>query len=242
MISILITKNQALCINSVKTHQKTTVEKIVLFKLQKSLINILHDKDKIGIIFKRCFQKFSKTISISGEQVVVGIDDDLLFQDVITTEESLSNEDAWEYINWIANQRWGEHGNQYSTFAQNYTRTPNEYQLFSCSNNLINGIKNNLKEINAHPLWMGPFSEILLESDKNDKNIFIFDQGNSYLLAGRNKVGYKNSVIKYSGGKFHLLSSIIRGEEMMKICNNFETTIEFKCVDYLTKNKPTQLL
>ena len=80
MISILITKNQVLCINSVKTHQKTTVEKIVLFKLQKSLINILHDKDKIGIIFKRCFQKISKTISISGEQVVVGIDDDLLFQ------------------------------------------------------------------------------------------------------------------------------------------------------------------
>ena len=237
MISILITKNQALCINSVKTHRKTTVEKIVLFKLQKSLINILHDKDKIGIIFKRCFQKISKTIPISDEQVVVGIDDDLLFQDVITTEENLSNEDAWKYINWIANQRWGEHGSKYSTFAQNYTRTPNEYQLFSCSNNLINGIKNNLEEINAHPLWMGPFSEILLESDKNDKNIFIFDQGNSYLLVGRNKVGYKNSVIKYSGGKFHLLSSIIRGEEMMKVCNNFETTIEFKCVDYLTKNK-----
>ena len=237
MISILITKNQALCINSVKTHRKTTVEKIVLFKLQKSLINILRDKDKIGIIFKRCFQKISKTISISGEQVVVGIDDDLLFQDVITTEESLSNEDAWEYINWIAKQRWGEHGSQYFTFAQNYTRTPNEYQLFSCSNNLINGIKNNLKEINAHPLWMGPFSEILLESDKNDKNIFIFDQGKSYLLVVRNKDGYKNSVIKYSSGKFHLLSSIIRGEEMMKICNNSKNTIEFKCVDYLTKNK-----
>ena len=52
MISILITKNQALCINLVKTHQKTTVEKIVLFKLQKPLINFLHDKDKMGIIFK----------------------------------------------------------------------------------------------------------------------------------------------------------------------------------------------
>ena len=91
--------------------------------------------------------------------------------------------------------------------------------------------------MNAEPVWMGLFSEILLEGDKNSNNIFIFDLGKSYRVFHRDRHGYVSGIVRYTSGKFKIQSSIGRGQTLKSIFQELDKTVQVRCVDQLTKGK-----
>ena len=237
MINLILNNTHLLCAQSTKNPQGLKSTSLASHKFSRTLKEVSHDDRKLSSLLQTAFRSIAKSCSFPGDEVYVAVDDDLLYQDVLVSEKDFSKEDAWKYILWSAKQRWGEQHKQYSTFSQSYFEKPNEYQVISCPVNLINQMKIKIKDMNAEPVWMGLFSEILLEGDKNNKSIFIFDQGKSYRVFHRDRDGYVGGIIRFVSGEFKIQSSIGRRESLKRIYQELNKTIQFICVDQLPKSK-----
>ena len=237
MLNLILNNSHLLCAQSTKTPQGLIVTSLGFRKFSRTLKDVIHDDRKLSSLLQPAFRSIAKSCPFSGDKVYVALDDDLLYQDFLVSEEDFSTDDAWEYILWSAKQRWGDQHKQYSTFSQSYFEKQNEYQVISCPINLINQINKIIKEMNAEPVWMGLFSEILLEGDKNSNNIFIFDQGKSYRVFHRDRYGYVSGIVRFTSGKFKIQSSIGREQTLKSIFQELDKTVQIRCVDQLTKGK-----
>jgi len=237
MLNLILNNTHLLCAQSTKTPQGLIVTSLDFRKFSRTLKDVIHDDRKLSSLLQPAFRSIAKSCPFSGDKVYVALDDDLLYQDFLVSEEDFSTDDAWEYILWSAKQRWGDQYKQYSTFSQSYFEKQNEYQVISCPINLINQINKIIKEMNAEPVWMGLFSEILLEGDKNSNNIFIFDQGKSYRVFHRDRHGYVSGIVRFTSGKFKIQSSIGREQTLKSIFQELDKTVQVRCVDQLTKGK-----
>ena len=237
MLNLILNNTHLLCAQSTKTPQGLIITSLAFRKFSRTLKDVMHDDRKLSSLLQSALRSIAKSCPFSGDKVYVALDDDLLYQDVLVSEEDFSMDDAWEYILWSAKQRWGDQHKKYSTFSQSYFEKSNEYQVISCPINLINQIKKMIKEMKAEPVWMGLFSEILLEGEKNSNNIFIFDQGKSYRVFHRDRHGYVSGIVRFTSGKFKIQSSIGREQTLKSIFQELDKTVQVRCVDQLTKGK-----
>ena len=99
-------------------------------------------------------------LPIQDNRIAIAIDDNLLYHDKFTSDESLSKREIWEYLQWETKQKWGDLGKYYTSFAEVDSPNPNTLHSITCPSFLITEIKAILANKKADPIWAGPISTI----------------------------------------------------------------------------------
>ena len=105
-----------------------SLEDLKYIPLSKPIKEVLKSQNALHTDLKSAIDRFQ----LKDKEVVIAIDDDLLYHDKFTTEESISNKEIWDYIQWETKQKWGELGNYYTTFAEKDSSTSSILHCVTC--------------------------------------------------------------------------------------------------------------
>lgn len=139
--------------------------------LSKPIKEVLKSQNAIRTVIKEALDTFP----MQGNQVAIAIDDELLYHDKFTSDESLTKREIWDYIQWETKQKWGELGNYYTTFAEIDSPNPNVLHSITCPSFLITEIKAIITNLGGKPIWAGPVSTIYLENSQYRNAIYMTD-------------------------------------------------------------------
>jgi len=205
--------------------------------LSKSIKEVLKSQNTIRTVLKEALDK----LPLKGNQVVIAIDDDLLYHDTFSSDESLTKREIWDYIQWETKQKWGELGNYYTTFAEIDSPNPNVLHSITCPSFLVSEIKAIITNQGGKPIWAGPVSTIYLENKEYRNAVFMTDDDSfiKFFYSGRD--GYSEGKLRFIAGQPNVSVGIGDKDEQTNLFNLKNDSREFVTIDLISDTKNTYL-
>jgi len=205
--------------------------------LSKSIKEVLKSQNLIQTVLKEALVK----LPIKGNQVVIAVDDDLLYHDTFSSEESLTKREIWDYIQWETKQKWGELGNYYTTIAEIDSPNPNVMHSITCPSFLVSELKAIITNQGGKPTWAGPVSTIYLENSENRNAIYMTDDDSFIKFFYRGRDGYSEGKLRFVAGQPNVSVGIGDKEEQINLFNLKNDSREFVTIDLISDTKNTYL-
>ncbi len=206
--------------------------------LSKSIKEVLKSQNTIRTVLKEALDNFP----VSGNHVAIAIDDDLLYHDKFTSEESLTKREIWDYIQWEAKQKWGELGNYYTTFSEIDSPNPNVLHSITCPAFLVSEIKALVTNQSGKPIWAGPLSTIYLENSEYRNAIYMADDDDTYIkFFYRGRDGYNEGKLRFIAGQPNVTVGIGNKEEQTNLFSSPNDAMEIVTIDLISNTKNTYL-
>ncbi|MCJ7802527.1 MAG: hypothetical protein MUP82_09265, partial [Candidatus Marinimicrobia bacterium] len=205
--------------------------------LSKSIKEVLKSQNIIRTILKEALDNFP----VNGNHVVIAIDDDLLYHDKFTSEESLTKREIWDYIQWEAKQKWGELGNYYTTFAEIDSPNPNALHSITCPAFLVSEIKALITNKGGKPIWAGPLSTIYLENSEYRNAIYMREDDAYIKFFYRGRDGYSEGKLRFIAGQPNVTVGIGDKEEQNSLFSTPSDAREFVSIDLISDTKNAYL-
>ena len=101
MISIVISDTFLVCGVCTENEGEITLNNLKQIPYTEPINNLLYLEGELNSILGIALRRASEYIPVSGQDVVVAIDDDFVHHSVLDTEVDLAREDYWDYINCI---------------------------------------------------------------------------------------------------------------------------------------------
>ena len=195
---------------SVSWENKTSVPKILnidKIAFNQSILSILSNESELNIVLSSVLKKINQTNPFYDKQIFVTIIDDLVHHSVVENEFDISNDDMFNYINWIDELKYASENRLTINFAQTYL--PESFNLHVCtvSKVLIRTLKLTIVEMGGDPSWMGPASTLCLDGVNSNDSTVIYRNGNKYFFLKVNKNRFDIGEISFSGGLPKVLHS-----------------------------------
>lgn len=205
--------------------------------LSKPIKEVLKTQNVINTILKSAVDKFD----FKGKDVILTIDDELLYHDKFVSDESISNKEILEYIQWETKQKWGELGNYYTTFAEKDSIDASILHTVTCPSFLISEIKTIIANKRGNPVWAGPVSSIYLENREYNNAVYMVDDESFIRYHFRGRDGYSEGKLRFIGGQPNI--SVLVGDkaEQEKLFNTKNEIFNFVTIDLISENKNTNL-
>src|SRR5210317_1870172 len=137
MIGLIISDTHVLFGEWTSAKEEYSLEHLQYIPFSKSIKELIKSQNELHSVLDSSIKEFD----LKGKEIVIAIDDDLLFHDKFATDESISNKEIWDYIQWETKQKWGELGNYYVTFAEKDSLTTSVLHCVTCPTLLISEIK-----------------------------------------------------------------------------------------------------
>ena len=205
--------------------------------LSKSIKEVLKSQNAIRTILKEAIDK----LPLKGNQVVIAVDDGLLYHDTFSSDESLTKREIWDYIQWETKQKWGELGNYYTTFAEIDSPNPNVLHSITCPSFLVSEIKALVTNQGGKPTWAGPISTIYLENSEHRNAVFMTDDESFIKFFYRGRDGYSEGKLRFIAGQPNITVGIGDKEEQTNLFNLKNDSREFVTIDLISDTKNTYL-
>lgn len=205
--------------------------------LSKSIKEVLKSQNTIRTVLKEAVDK----LPLKGNQVVIAIDDDLLYHDTFSSDESLTKREIWDYIQWETKQKWGELGNYYTTFAEIDSPNPNVLHSITCPSFLVSEIKAIVTNQGGEPIWAGPVSTIYLDNTGYRNAIYMSDDDSFIKFFYRGRDGYSEGKLRFIAGQPNVSVGIGDKEEQTNLFNPKNDSREFVTIDLISDTKNTYL-
>jgi len=206
--------------------------------LSKSIKEVLKSQNTIRTVLKEALDNFP----VSGNHVAIAIDDDLLYHDKFTSEESLTKREIWDYIQWEAKQKWGELGNYYTTFSEIDSPNPNVLHSITCPAFLVSEIKALVTNQGGKPIWAGPLSTIYLKNSEYRNAIYMADDDDTYIkFFYRGRDGYNEGKLRFIAGQPNVTVGIGNKEEQTNLFSSPNDAMEIVTIDLISDTKNTYL-
>jgi len=180
-------------------------------------------------------------IDLKDKETFIAIDDELLFHEKFATDESISNKEIWEYIQWETKQKWGELGNYYVTFAEKDSPTTSILHCVTCPTLLISEIKGIVSSKKGNPLWCGPVSAVYLENKEISNAVYMLDDDSFIRFYFRGRDGYSEGKLRFVGGQPSISVIVGDKEEQSKLFNVQNDVFKFVTIDLISENKNSNL-
>jgi hypothetical protein len=161
LIGLVISNKNLLCGQWKKAEDKVILTKVGHVKFDQALQSILHNEKALNNILSSQIKRINDIIPLSGEEINISVDDDLLLHDVILNEKDLSREDHWDLIQWKTRKNHSKQN--ISTYCQTYLPEEPNLHLVSIPTHFVLNLKLTLSGFGSRPLWMGPISSSLLD-------------------------------------------------------------------------------
>jgi len=205
--------------------------------LSKSIKEVLKSQNAIRTVLKEAFDK----LPLKGNQVVIAVDDGLLYHDTFSSDESLTKREIWDYIQWETKQKWGELGNYYTTFAEIDSPNPNVLHSITCPSFLVSEIKAIITNQGGKPIWAGPVSTLYLENQEYRNAVFMTDDDSFIKFFYRGRDGYSEGKLRFIAGQPNVTVEIGDKEEQTNLFNLKNDSREFVTIDLISDTKNTYL-
>jgi len=205
--------------------------------LSKPIKEVLKSQNTIRTVLKEALDNFP----VNGNHVAIAIDDDLLYHDKFTSEESLTKREIWDYIQWEAKQKWGELGNYYTTFAEIDSPNPNALHSITCPAFLVTEIKAIVTNQGGKPIWAGPVSTIYLENNQFRNAIYMTDDDSNIKFFYRGRDGYSEGKLRFIAGQPNVTVGIGDKEEQTNLFSSPSDAREIVTIDLISDSKNTYL-
>ncbi len=205
--------------------------------LSKSIKEVLKSQNTIRTVLKEALDK----LPLKGNQVVIAIDDDLLYHDTFSSDESLTKREIWDYIQWETKQKWGELGNYYTTFAEIDSPNPNVLHSITCPSFLVSEIKAIITNQGGKPTWSGPISTIYLENKEFRNAVFMTDDDSFIKFFYRGRDGYSEGKLRFIAGQPNVSVGIGDKDEQTNLFNLKNDSREFVTIDLISDTKNTDM-
>ena len=99
MIGIVISDTFLVCGVCTENEGKRTLNNLKQVPYTEPINNLLYLEGELNSILGIALRRATEYIPVSGQDVVVAIDDDFVHHSVLDTEVDLAREDYWDYIN-----------------------------------------------------------------------------------------------------------------------------------------------
>ena len=237
MNSLIITNNHILFGEWSSIKENYILNDLKYVALSKPIKEVLKSQNTIRTVLKEALDNFP----VNGNHVAIVIDDDLLYHDKFTSEESLTKREIWDYIQWEAKQKWGELGNYYTTFAEIDSPNPNALHSITCPAFLVSEIKALVTNQGGKPIWAGPLSTIYLENNEYRNAIYMTDDDAYIKFFYRGRDGYSEGKLRFIAGQPNVTVGIGDKEEQNSLFSSPSDAREFVSIDLISDTKNTYL-
>jgi hypothetical protein len=237
MTGLIITDTHILFGEWSSNKDKYILNDLKYIALSKPIKEVLKSKNAIHTVLKEALDKFP----IRDNQIAIAIDDELLYHDKFVSDESLTNREIWDYVQWETKQKWGELGNYYTTFAEIDTPNPNVLHSITCPAFLITEIKVIIANQGGKPIWVGPVSTIYLENSHYSNAIYMTDDDSFIKFFYRGSDGYSEGKLRFIAGQPNVTVGIGDKDEQSNLFSSPSDIREFVTIDLFSETKNTYL-
>lgn len=238
MIGLIITDTHLLIGAWTSIKDKHILQDLKYIAFSKPIKEVLKSQNAICTVLKEAIDKYN----IQGSQVIIAIDDDLLYHDKFNSEESLTKREIWDYIQWETKQKWGELGNFYTTFAEVDSPNPNILHSITSPTFLITEIKAIIINQGSKPLWAGPVSTVYLENSQYRNAVYMTDDDSFIKFFYRGRDGYSEGKLRFVAGQPNVTVGIGDKEEQSNLFSSPPSDArEFVTIDLISDIKNTHL-
>ena len=140
MISIVISDTFLVCGVCTENEGESTLNNLKQIPYTEPINDLLYLEGELNSILGIALRRASEYIPVSGQDVVVAIDDDFVHHSVLDTEVDLAREDYWDYINWIEQKKNRPESQEISLFGQIYLPEETNIHIVACPIPLIRTI------------------------------------------------------------------------------------------------------
>jgi len=237
MIGLIITDTHLLIGAWTSIKDKHILQDLKYIAFSKPIKEVLKSQNAISTVLKEAIDKYN----IQGSQVIIAIDDDLLYHDKFNSEESLTKREIWDYIQWETKQKWGELGNFYTTYSEVDSPNPNTLHSITCPTFLITEIKAIITNQGSKPLWAGPVSTVYLENSQYRNAVYMADDDAFIKFFYRGRDGYSEGKLRFVAGQPSVTVGIGDKEEQSNLFSAPSDAREFVTIDLISDTKNTHL-
>lgn len=217
--------------------EKYVLKDLKYIALSKSIKEVLKSQNDIRNVLNEALDQFP----MQGNKIAIAIDDELLYHDKFTSDESLTKREIWDYIQWETKQKWGELGNYYTTYAEIDSPNPNVLHSITCPSLLVSEIKAIIANLGGKPIWAGPVSTIYLENNQYRNAIYMTDDDSFIKFFYRGRDGYSEGKVRFIAGQPNVTVGIGEKEEQTNLFNVPSDAREFVTIDLISDAKNTSL-
>ena len=188
---------------SVYWENKTSIPKILdinKISFSQSILGILSNESELNIVLSTVLKKINQKNPFYNKEISVTIIDDLVHHSVVENEIDISNDDMFNYINWIDKTKSISENRLKINFAQTYLPESINFHVCTLSKVLIRTLKLTIVEMGGNPLWMGPASTLYLDGIKSNNSSVIYRNGNKYFFLKLYSNRFDIGEISFSGG------------------------------------------
>jgi len=237
MIGLIVTDTHILFGEWVTTKGSYSLDVLKHIPFQKSIKEVLKSQNVIHSVLQTTLERFQ----FKGKDVLVAIDDDLLYHDKFNSDENLSNKEIWEYIQWETKQKWGELGNYYTTFAEKDSPNVSILHTVTSPSFLISEIKTIIANKRGNPVWAGPVSSIYLENTEYSNAVYLIDDDSFIKFYFRGRDGFSEGKLRFMSGQPTISVLVGDKDEQNKLFNTKNDVFNFVTVDLISESKNSSL-
>lgn len=237
MIGLIISDTHLLYGEWISADGTYSLEDLKYVPFSKPIKELIKSKENVNNTLKSAIEG----LPLNGKEVVIAIDDDLLFHDKFATDESVSNNEIWEYIQWETKQKWGELGNYYTTFAEKDSPSTSVLHCVTCPTFLISVIKTIVADKHGNPMWAGPVSSIYLDNKDISNAVYMLDDESFIRFYFRGRDGYSEGKLRFVGGQPTVSVVVGNKDEQTKLFNVKNDVFKFVTIDLISESKNSNI-
>ena len=188
---------------SVYWENKTRIPKILdidKISFTQSILGILSNESELNLVLSTVLKKINQKNPFYNKEISIAIIDDLVHHSVVENEIDISNDDIFNFINWIDKSKSTSENKLKVNFAQTYLPDLINFHVCTLSKVFIRTLKLTIVEMGGKPLWMGPASTLYLDNLKSNNSSVIYRNGNKYFFLKLYNNRFDIGEISFSSG------------------------------------------
>ena len=134
----------------------------------------MSNESELNIVLSTVLKKINQKNPFYNKKISIAIIDDLVHHSVVENEIDISNDDIFNFINWIDKSKSTSENRLKVNFAQTYLPDSINFHVSTLSKIFIRTLKLTIVEMGGKPLWMGPASTLYLDNIKSNNSFNIY--------------------------------------------------------------------
>lgn len=240
MISLVFSDKHLTCAQWTRFGKTNLVTDLCSFPLLYNLSEVFDNRSDLNSLLNAAAGQVADTISFEGQEVIVVAPRSLVFHDIITMDDELTDSDASEYITWLTESRFGNESSKWETIHNRHPWNRDNLLIQWIPTWFLSLVKLTIEEKGGRPIWFGSDFMTLLPLEPRSKTGLVVSSGAGYMVTLIDDLTFRIGELFYSTKESALIPRAVEGgnlAEMAQKNSGADTDIEFLCTSVLNKSR-----
>ena len=202
MIHLSISESHLLCLQWSENNGNPFLLSVSNKVLPKPLSVLEQSENEIISVINAGLHLIREDISFEGEQVYVTIPDMFTNSVLVSSDEDMTENDAWDFALWTIQQRWST-DSKFENFGRSFGENSNQLFAISISTTFTEPIKMAILELGGEPIWMGTESSVFFGLNPEKGCTVFYVNKNGYNYYQYSQSSFQNGIAKFLKGNWN---------------------------------------